>query len=181
MRDRTMMSAIFLLLTAGLHGPAHAQGAKTPDPFREATIRVKGFGKFAPGEEGTPRGKLKAERAAKIMAMRNVAALFGKMEIRGDENVKKIVVRGLVSGARQVGDAKVEGGWVVVTVEVPLSAIVDSMAGLQEGVNEAKERNRQLQEALGSADSNLRRMRDTLEKLKKAIANIEAKLKEDRK
>ena len=178
MGSHAKMLAALLLVASFAGGDSYCQGAKKPDPFGEATIRVKGFGRFAPGEEGTPRGELKAAMAARRDAQRNVAALFGKIEVRGDDRVKRIVISGLVSGAREVGAPEVKGGWVIVTVEIPLSAIASNMADLHEKIDEAKKRNERLQQALGKADSSVAKLRKTLDDLKRAIDGIEAKFKE---
>lgn len=177
MRHSRRILTIVLLAGACAIGASYGQAPAKPDPFSDAAIRVRGFGKIAPGQEGTPAGKLGAERAAKIDALRNVQALFGKMEIQGDERVKKIVVQGMVTGAKEVGDPEVKDGWVVVTMEIPLSAIAGNMVELQEKMAVAQQRNEELQEALGRADTSLQRMREALDKLNKSITDMEAKLK----
>ncbi|MEW6360123.1 MAG: hypothetical protein AB1696_27555 [Planctomycetota bacterium] len=178
MREATNLLAAALLLAAGMAGAALGQQADAPDPFGEATIRVKGFARVPPGQPLTGAAKLGAMRAAKVVAMRNLAALFGNMEITGDEKVKKIVVEGFVSGAQDVGEPEVRDGWLIVTVEVPLSAVAANMADLEAKVAQAQERNEQMQQALGQADASLTKLRETLDKLKAAIDAMEKRMKE---
>jgi len=181
MHDGAKLLALTLLLAACLCGAAWGQQGVAPDPFSEATIRVKGFAKVPAGQPLTGAAKLKAERAAEVVAKRNLVALFGNLEISGNGKVKSIVVNGFVSGARRAGTPVVKNGWLVVTLEVPLSAVANNMADLEGQVAQARERSEQLQQALGKADASLTKMRETLDKLKTAIEKMEKRLEERRK
>ncbi|NOZ22855.1 MAG: hypothetical protein GXP25_17395 [Planctomycetes bacterium] len=181
MHNGTRRQILALLLAAGMGSAVWAQQGDAPDPFSEATIRVKGFAKVPPGQPLTGAAKLRAVRAAETIARRNLVALFGHLEISGDERVKKIVARGFVSGARRAGDPVVKNGWLIVTLEVPLSAIAGNMADLEAKAAAARQRNEQLQQALGTADAGLAKMKKTLDNLKTAIDKMEKKLEERKK
>ncbi len=95
-------------------------------------VRARGSGVIDPGDPNPARARLMAERAAVVVAQRNLLEIIKGVRVDSDTKVENFVTRydviyshveGVVRGARQVGPAKFDSlaGIVEVELEVNLT------------------------------------------------------------
>lgn len=93
-------------------------------------VRARGAGVLDPGDENRARARLMAERAATVVAQRNLLEIIKGVRVDADTKVENFVtsydvifsrVEGVVKGARPVGPAKYDSVNGVVEVELEVS------------------------------------------------------------
>jgi hypothetical protein len=131
-------------------GPISAPGAVT-EPLPGGTIdwsgkvvRARGTGVLDPGNTNRAQARLMAERAAVVVAQRNLLEIIRGVRVDSDTKVQNFMtqydvvythVEGIVKGARQLGDAKYDS--VAGTVEVELEASMYGPDGVEGAVQPA--------------------------------------------
>ncbi len=93
-------------------------------------VRARGSGVVDPGDPNHARARLMAERAAVVVAQRNLLEIIKGVRVDSDTKVENFVTRfdviyshveGVVKGARQVGPAKFDSATGVVAVELEVN------------------------------------------------------------
>jgi hypothetical protein len=93
-------------------------------------VRARGSGVLDPADENRSRARLMAERAAVVVAQRNLLEIIKGVRVDADTKVENFVtsydviytrVEGVVKGARPVGPAKYDSAAGVVEVELEVS------------------------------------------------------------
>jgi hypothetical protein len=166
-------SMAFLVATCGAR--AAAQTGKG-DPLGKAAIRVTGLGKAPDSKRGTPQGKLMAERAAELVAKRNLALAIGQVSVEGTDRDREIFVSKFVRGAHITSKKVNEDGSVEVTMELPLSEVARNFAEMQRLAIRAEENRQKLEEVFKKSEDDLRTMRTRLDTVQESMKKIEAEL-----
>lgn len=105
------------------------------------TVRARGTGVLDPGNTNKAQARLMAERAAVVVAQRNLLEIIKGVRVDSDTKVKDFMtqydvvythVDGIVKGARQLGDAKYDS--VAGTVDVELEADLYGGQGVEQAV-----------------------------------------------
>ncbi|OYD15627.1 hypothetical protein CH330_05180 [candidate division WOR-3 bacterium JGI_Cruoil_03_51_56] len=94
------------------------------------TVRARGTGFIDPGAKNKAQAKLMAERAATVVAQRNLLEIVKWVRVNSETRVEDFMtdydvintdVEGTVKGARQVGPAKYDSVAGIVTVELEIN------------------------------------------------------------
>lgn len=93
-------------------------------------VRARGSGVMDPADENLARARLMAERAAVVVAQRNLLEIIKGVRVDSDTKVENFVTRydviytrveGIVKGAQQLGPAKYDSAAGIVEVELEVS------------------------------------------------------------
>ena len=119
-----------------------------------------------------------AERAAEIVAKRNLGLAIGKVTVEGSERDKKIFVEAFVRGAR-VTDKKVKpDGSVEVTMELPLSEVARNFAEMQRLAIRAEENRQKIEDVFKKTEGDLHAVKTKLETYEESVKKIESQIKD---
>ena len=147
------------------------------EPLTQATIKVRGLGTAPEGKRGTPQGKLMAERAAEVVAKRNLGLAVGKVSVEGDERQKTVFVEAFVRGARTTDTKVLPDGSVEVTMELPLSEVAKNFADMQRVMIQAEENRKKLDGVFKKTEEDLRTVKGQLNNLQGSMQKIETQIK----
>lgn len=95
-------------------------------------VRARGSGVVDPGDPNPARARLMAERAAVVVAQRNLLEILKGVRVDADTRVENFVTKfdviythleGIVKGARQVGPAQFDSASGVVEVELEVNLV----------------------------------------------------------
>lgn len=95
-------------------------------------VRARGSGVVDPGDQNPARARLMAERAAVVVAQRNLLEILKGVRVDADTKVENFVTKfdviythleGIVKGARQVGPAHFDSARGVVEVELEVNLV----------------------------------------------------------
>lgn len=93
-------------------------------------VRARGFGVLDPADENLSRARLMAERAAVVVAQRNLLEIIKGVRVDSDTKVENFVTRydviytrveGVIKGARQTGPARYDSAAGIVEVELEVA------------------------------------------------------------
>lgn len=174
---------IFLLLAWCVESEGEGEGsgasksAVPEDVLSKAVIKVTGIGKAPESKRGTAQGRLMAERAAEIVAKRNLGLALGKVSIEGTERDKEIFVSAFVRGARVTGKKVLPDGSVEVTMELPLSEVARNFAEMQRLAIRAEENRQKLEDAFQKTTEELSTVKSKLDSVEDAVKKLETQLK----
>ena len=155
----------------------HVFGQAQPDdPLGKASLKVTGVGEAPPSKRGTRQGQLMAERAAEIVAKRNLGLAIGKVSVEGTEREKEIFVDAFVRGARVTDKKARPDGSVEVTVELPLSEVARNFVEMQRFLNRAEENRRKLEEVFKKTEDDLRTIKAKLDIMLGSVKKVEVEI-----
>ena len=171
-----MLACVVALLVSAT-GVGRGEQAGGNDPTGQASLKVTGIGKAPDSKRGTPQGRLMAERAAEMVAKRNLGLAIGKVSVEGTEKDKEIFVSAFVRGARVTDKKVLPDGTVEVTVELPLSEVARNFAQMQRLWVRAEENRQKMEGVYKKTEDDLRTMKGKLDTFKEAMDKMDAELK----
>ena len=171
------IAACLVALLVSAPGLGRGEQAGGNDPVGQVSLKVTGVGKAPESKRGTAQGRLMAERAAEMVAKRNLGLAIGKVSAEGTEKDKDIFVSAFIRGAHVTDKKVLPDGTVEVTVELPLSEVARNFAQMQRLWVRAEESRQKLEGVFKKSEDDLSVMKGKLKTFQEAMEKMEAELR----